>query len=89
MDAIAAHLSREVGPVVQQEGNVALNRQRAQALTGAPYLIVAGVFQAQLYAGDIARIEHLGQLPGEGVEIKARRRNQIEAAGGVDYSLPL
>ncbi len=91
MDAIAARLGGEIGPVVEQEGGAAPLRDRLQDVAGAPDVVIGGLFQAKLHAGDVARVEGLRQRVAKAQGIECRRRHQIEpaACGGLHSAEPL
>ena len=65
MHAVAIELHREVGPVVHDEGDVALLADRAQRVGGARDRGVVDVLQAELEGRDIAAVERRAQLVGE------------------------
>jgi len=53
-------------------------RDRLQDPRRAPDRVVVDIFQAQLYAGDVAAGERLFQLLGETVGVERGRRDQIQ-----------
>src|SRR5260221_9374373 len=61
MDAVAARLGGEIGPVVEQESDAAPLRYWQQNVAGAFDVVIRRVFQAELYAGDVAGVEGLRQ----------------------------
>ncbi len=81
MDAVAAGLGRQVGPVVHQEGDVARLRHRGQDFGGVADGVVVEVLEAQLHAGDVAGVQRRGQDVGEGVRLQPFGRDQVEPAG--------
>jgi hypothetical protein len=78
MDAVAAELGGEVGPVVEDEGDAAGLRDRAQDRGGTADRVVVDVLQPQLQAGDVAAGERLFETGGKLFRVEGRRREQIE-----------
>jgi hypothetical protein len=78
MNAVAIELSREIGPVVHDEGDAAPLREWPQDAGRAADRGVVAVFEAQLQAGDIAARKRLFELFGEAVGVESGRRDQIE-----------
>ena len=80
MHAVAVELHREVGPVVHDEGDVALLADRPQRVGGARDRGVVDVLQAQLEGRDVAAVEGGAQLVGEDRRmLDALGRDEIEA----------
>ena len=95
MHPVAVQLSRQIRPVVHDEGDAALLRDRLQDVGGAPDLLVFDILQPELQAGDIAAGERLVELLGETVGIERGRRDQVETrrrprvvTGANDQSFP-
>jgi hypothetical protein len=88
MDAVAAQLDGEVGPVVHDEGDVAFLRDGPQHVGGAPDGVVVHVLQAKLKAGDIASLQRIRQRARERRRIERRRRDQVQAAAGGNFRVP-
>ena len=65
MHAVAIELHREVGPVVHDEGDVALLADRPQRVGGAGDGVVGDVLQPQLEGRDVAAVEGGAQVVGE------------------------
>ena len=84
MDTVAAQLRGQVGSVVQQEGDVAALADGAQDVDGPADVVVIGRFQAKLDAIDPAGVQRFRQPVGEGRRLEARRRDQVQPAGGGD-----
>ena len=81
MDAVAVELHREVGPVVHDEGDVALLADRPQRVGGADDGVVGDVLQAQLEGRDVAAVERGAQFVGKDRRmLHALRRDEIEPA---------
>jgi len=78
MDAVAIEFGGEVGPVVHDEGDAALLRDRLQNAGRVADRAILDLFQAQLQARDIAAGERFLQLLGKNVGIERGRRDQIE-----------
>src|SRR6266446_3976654 len=78
MDAVAIELGGEVGPVVHDEGDATLLRDRLQNAGGAADRAILDLFQAQLQARNIAAGERLFQFLGKNVGIERGRRDQIK-----------
>src|SRR5580704_3910364 len=78
MDAVAIELGGEVGPIVHNEGDAALLRDRLQNAGGAADRVVLDLLQAQLQARNIAAGERFLQLPGKNVGVERGRRDQIK-----------
>ncbi len=85
MDAVGAGLADEIGPVVQQEGDAAGLRDRAQRVGGAADRVVRDILQAKLQRRDVAGIERGGEPVRKRRGIEGRWRDQVYAAafGGV------
>ena len=82
MDAVAAGLEGEVGAVVQQNGDAAPLRRRAQHVHHATQIVVGQVLQADLDTGDVAGIQ--GGLPRLHPLVRIfddRGGDQVQAAG--------
>ena len=71
MDAVAAQLGGEIGPVVHQEGDVARLRDRHQDFGGAADVVVRDVLQPQLQPGDVAGLERARQRVGKTARARA------------------
>lgn len=57
MDAVAAGLGRQIGAVVQDEGDVARLGDREQDVDGAADRVVIDILQPQLETGDVAAVK--------------------------------
>ena len=86
MRAVRAEFRREVGPVVDEEGDIARLHKRHQdfgcTADGVRFrrcLVLA--LETKLQAGDVARVERHLQRVGEGARLEAGRGDEIEAAG--------
>jgi hypothetical protein len=99
MDAVGAGRGGDGGIVVDDEGDVAVLDDGAEAPGGAQEGGLVDVLQAKLDAGHDAADERGGELAGEDLQIKLPRRqlvrrDQIEPAGrpgvapGLAHSLP-
>ena len=62
MHAVAPSCARQIGPVVEDEGDIRALRDRHQDFGGALDLVVARIFQAQLQRRDIAGAERALQF---------------------------
>ena len=81
--AVAARRGGQVGPVVHDEGDAPVLRDRAQPVRRAADIVVADVLEAQLDAGDVAGIQRNRQRLHEGCGLDPGRRDQIEPAARV------
>jgi len=88
MNAVAAGIGGEIGPVVNEEGNIPVLASRPQNVDGTADGVVVGGFKAKLDAIDIARVQRFRQDIGERRRLKARRGNQVQPAGVWDQPLP-
>ena len=86
MDAVRAQFDREVRPVVDQHGDAAFLRARNNVAAKFEDMAVGrrnalARFQAQLQAGDVARIERIVELVGKRSNVRDfRRGDEVEAA---------
>ena len=79
--AIGAGLLRQIGAVIQDEGDIMGMADRQQRLAGAQHLVIAHVLQAQLEGGHRATIQRRLQAFGEGRQHDLRRRDHVKLAG--------
>ena len=80
MDAVRAELRREIGTVVQDEGDARGLRDRYQHIGGAADVVVSDILHAQLQRGDVTGAQRRFQLLGKRTQCKRRRRDEIEPA---------
>ena len=78
MDAVAIEFSGEVRPVVHDESDAALLRDRLQNASRVADRAVLDALQAQLQARNIAAGERLFEVLGKNVGVERGRRDQIE-----------
>jgi hypothetical protein len=78
MHPVAIELGRKIRPVVHDEGDAALLRDRQQDAGGAANRRIVDILQAQLQARDIAAGECLFELLGKVVGVERGRRDQIK-----------
>jgi hypothetical protein len=78
MDPITIELGGQIRPVVHDEGDPALLRDRLQDAGGAANGRIIDVLEAQLQARDIAAGERLFELLGKVVRVERGRRDQIK-----------
>jgi len=78
MHAIAIKLGGKIRPVVHDEGDAMLLRERLQDAGGTTNRRVFDVFQTQLQTRDIAAGERLFEILGKVVRVERGRRDQIE-----------
>ncbi len=81
MGAVAAGAHGEVGPVVEQKGDVARLRHRTKQLHRMKDLVVRHVLEPELHRADVARVQRLGEQRDERLRHQRRRRHQVKAAG--------
>ena len=78
MHAVGAAGDGDVGPVVDDEGRVALLADRPEHVAGAPQRIVVDVLEPELDARDVVGVERLREHVAERRRIELRRRDEIE-----------
>jgi hypothetical protein len=83
MSAVAAGGAGEVGPVVQQEGDIAGLHHGPQDIDRAADGIIIHILQPQLHGADIPGIERRGQAVPEEGRVEPRRRHEVGPARGV------
>lgn len=84
MNAVGVQSQRQIGPVIDDEGHAALLRDGAEAAAHFEHLVVGHILQAQLQAGDVARVQSGDQGLFEFRQIgDGRRRNGVKPANGL------
>jgi len=78
MHAIAIKLGGKIRPVVHDEGDAVLLRDRLQNAGRVADRALLDLFQAQLQARDIAAGERLFELLGKVVRVERGRRDQVK-----------
>lgn len=78
MHPVAIELRREIRPVVHDEGDAALLRDRLKHASRTPDFIVRDVLQPKLEASDIATAERFLEVPRKTIEIERGRRDQVK-----------
>jgi hypothetical protein len=78
MHPVAIELGGKIRPVIHDEGDAALLRDRQQDAGGATDRRIVDVLEAQLQARDIAAGERLFELPRKVVGVEGGRRDQIK-----------
>jgi hypothetical protein len=78
MHPITIELGGKIRPVVHNEGDAALLRDRQQDAGSTTDRRIVNVLQAQLQARDIAAGERLFELLRKGVRVERGRRDQIK-----------
>ena len=78
MHPVAVEFGGKVGPVVHDERDAALLRNRLQDPRGTPDRGVVDLLQPELQAGDIAPGERFLEVPGKAVRVERGRRDQVE-----------
>jgi hypothetical protein len=78
MHTVAFELGGEIRPIVHDEGDAVVLRDRLQDAGGAADRRIVDVLQAQLQARDIAAGERLCEILGKTVGVERGRRDQVE-----------
>src|SRR5579883_137978 len=86
MDAVAAGGEREIGPIIHEEGDVALLGNRPQRIGRTTNRIVIGALETKLDARDVSRIKRLRKSVREGRGLEGRRCDEIKA--GLRHAAP-
>jgi len=78
MHPVAIELGGKIRPVIHDEGDAALLRDRQQDAAGATNRRIVDVLEAQLQARDIAAGERLFEVLRKVVRVEGGRRDQIK-----------
>jgi len=78
MHPVALELGGKIRPVIHDEGDAALLRDRQQDAGGATDRRIVDVLEAQLQARDIAAGERLFEVLRKVVRVEGGRRDQIK-----------
>jgi hypothetical protein len=78
MHPVAIELRREIRPVVHDEGDAALLRDRLKHAGRTPDFIIRDVLQPKLDASDIATAERFLEVPPKTIEVERGRRDQVK-----------
>jgi hypothetical protein len=78
MHPVAIELGRKIRPVVHDEGDAALLRDRQQDAGGMTDRRIVDILEAQLQARDIAAGERLVKVLRKVVGVEGGRRDQIK-----------
>ena len=82
MDAVDARVRREIGPIVDEQGDPMIAARRMEPPGRLSHRIVVNAFHAELDVGDVAGRERRGQRIGKGVRLEGLGRDEEKPAGG-------
>jgi hypothetical protein len=89
MDAVGAARRGDVGPIVDDEGDVARLAGRTEQVAGVAQRLVVEILEAELNAGDVIGVERFRERVAEARRFDLGRRDEIEPAALVAQSCPL